>query len=168
VLLLASLSQPEAARVTSVSCTLDASDLHPYDDYADLRLTFNTGCTGRVVSSFRESGSAVWDAQASSDDGVVRAEIMPLTSLEHNGEPIVLPTVAHAMTELERFGYINQLAACAASMADGAGLFMDARFGRFVLDVVCAAYASASRAGEAVAVPFAGPRDRTPHQLWRG
>jgi hypothetical protein len=39
-------------------------------------------------------------------------------------------------------------------------------FGRLVLDVVCAAYTSA-RTGAPEAVPFTGPRDRTPHQLWR-
>jgi predicted dehydrogenase len=168
VLLLASVSHPDAARVTSVSCTLEASDAHPYDDYADLRLAFDTGCTGRVVSSFRETGSAVWDAQASSDNGVVRAEIMPLTSLERNGEPVALPPVTHDVPELDRFGYVNQLAACAASAKARTGSFMNARFGCFVLDVVCAAYASAGRNGAAVAVPFTGPRNRTPHELWRG
>ena len=35
------------------------------------------------------------------------------------------------------------------------------------LDIVAAAYASAST-GDPEAVPFAGPRDRTPHQLWVG
>jgi myo-inositol 2-dehydrogenase / D-chiro-inositol 1-dehydrogenase len=168
VLLLASVSQPDAARVTSVSCTLTGSHAHPYDDLADLRLMFNTGCTGRVVSSFRETGSAVWDAQASSDNGVVRAEIMPRESLERNGETIAIPAAIHTIPELERFGYINQLAQCAASAAAGTGLFMDARFGRLVLDIVCAAYASAGRNGEAVAVPFTGLRNRTPHELWRG
>jgi predicted dehydrogenase len=168
VLLLASVSQPDAARVTSVSCTLTGSAAHPYDDYADLRLTFNTGCTGRVVSSFRETGSAVWDAQASSDSDVVRAEIMPLTALERNGEAIALPPASHTVPELERFGYINQLSTCAASAAAGTGLFMNARFGRLVLDIVCAAYASAALGGEPIPVPFTGPRNRTPHELWKG
>jgi myo-inositol 2-dehydrogenase / D-chiro-inositol 1-dehydrogenase len=168
VLLLASVSQPDAARVTSVSCTLTGSNAHPYDDYADLRLMFNTGCTGRVVSSFRETGSAVWDAQASSDNDVVRADIMPHESLERSGQPIAVPAATHTIPELERFGYINQLAHCAASAAAGTGLFVNARFGRLVLDIVCAAYASAGRNGEAVAVPFTGPRNRTPHELWIG
>ena len=44
---------------------------------------------------------------------------------------------------------------------------MDATFGRTVLDIVCAAYASAAAGGADVAVPFTGPRDRTPLQLWR-
>jgi myo-inositol 2-dehydrogenase / D-chiro-inositol 1-dehydrogenase len=45
---------------------------------------------------------------------------------------------------------------------------LNATFGRLVLDVICAAYASAGNGSTSVAVPFAGPRDRTPLQLWRG
>jgi hypothetical protein len=45
---------------------------------------------------------------------------------------------------------------------------MDAAFGREVLDVVCAAYASAGRGSVLVSVPFAGSRSRTPLELWRG
>ena len=44
---------------------------------------------------------------------------------------------------------------------------MNATFGRHVLEVVCAAYTSAGQAGAPIALPFAGPRDRTPLQLWR-
>jgi len=51
---------------------------------------------------------------------------------------------------------------------DRTGSAMDAAFGRKVLDIVCAAYASAGRGGAPEAVPFTGPRDRTPLQLWRG
>jgi predicted dehydrogenase len=167
VLLVASASRPQPARLRSVRCTLEGSDAHPYDDYADVRLTFDTGCTARVVSSFREAKIPVWDAQASSANGVVRAEIMPTTSLERNGEPVELAPVTHAVPELERFGYIGQLAAFCQDLADNTGSFMNAAFGRFVLDVTCAAYASAGRNGESVAVPFTGPRHRTPHELWR-
>ena len=44
---------------------------------------------------------------------------------------------------------------------------MDAAFGREVLDVVCAAYASAGRGSSLVTVPFAGPRSLSPLELWR-
>jgi hypothetical protein len=44
----------------------------------------------------------------------------------------------------------------------------DAEFGREVLEVLCAGYASAAERGAEVAVPFRGPRDRTPLALWRG
>ena len=43
-----------------------------------------------------------------------------------------------------------------------------AAFGRVVLDVVCAAYASAGAGGTEVPLPFSGRRDRTPLELWRG
>ena len=45
---------------------------------------------------------------------------------------------------------------------------MSASFGRFVLDVTAAAYASAGRGGSPELLPFRGSRDRTPLQLWRG
>ena len=45
---------------------------------------------------------------------------------------------------------------------------MSAAFGREVLQVVMAGYTSAGLAGEPVPLPFTGPRDRTPLQLWRG
>jgi predicted dehydrogenase len=168
VLLVASASRPQPARVASVRCTLEGSDAHPYDEYADVQLTFDTGCTARVISSFREAKIPVWDAQASSATGVVRADIMPATSLERNGEPVPLAPVTHAVPELERFGYIGQLAAFCRNLGDNTGSFMNAAFGRFILDVTCAAYASAGRSGEPVSVPFAGPRNLTPHQIWKG
>ena len=37
-----------------------------------------------------------------------------------------------------------------------------------VLDVGCAAYASAGAGGTEVPLPFSGRRDRTPLELWRG
>jgi hypothetical protein len=45
---------------------------------------------------------------------------------------------------------------------------MSASFGRDVLQVVLAAYRSAGRDSAAEALPFTGPRDRTPLQLWHG
>jgi hypothetical protein len=50
----------------------------------------------------------------------------------------------------------------------GAEPAMSAAFGREVLQIVCAAYTSARHDGEAVPLPFAGSRQLTPLQLWRG
>ena len=63
-------------------------------------------------------------------------------------------------------GYVDQMRALAAATA-GQPSPIDAAFGRRVLDVVCGAYASAGSGGP-VALPFAGSRDRTPLDLWRG
>jgi hypothetical protein len=45
---------------------------------------------------------------------------------------------------------------------------MDATFGRLVLEIACAGYASARDGGALVTVPFSGRRDQTPLELWRG
>ena len=118
------------------------------------------------MASWRET-SPLWDLQAASPTGVVRAELIPAITLEHNGEPVDLPPPARAsIPELESFGYVGQLeVACA--VASGATTDMTAEFGRHVLDIVCAAYTSAGRGGQPEAVPFQGPRDRTPLDLWR-
>jgi len=45
---------------------------------------------------------------------------------------------------------------------------MDVEFGRLILDIVCAAYRSAGHGGTSESVPFTGPRDKTPLELWHG
>ena len=45
---------------------------------------------------------------------------------------------------------------------------MSAAFGREVLQVVLAGYERAGLEGNSVPLPFSGPRDRTPLELWRG
>jgi len=108
----------------------------------------------------------VWDLQASSEASVVRAELMPTVVLEHDGEPVTVgpppPDVQPIVVDL---GYLAQMEALAAAAA-GRPTPIDARFGRLVLDVVCGAYASAGSGGP-VPLPFSGPRDRTPLELWR-
>jgi predicted dehydrogenase len=155
------------AAVIEVRATLSGADDIEVDDHAEVELGFDNGLVARVVASWRES-SPVWDLQAASTSGVVRAELIPSLTLEHNGDPVVLPpTRAGVIPELDSFGYVRQLEV-AADVAAGGGSFVDAEFGRLVLDIVCAAYRSAGRGGERERVPFAGPRDRTPLELWRG
>jgi len=67
----------------------------------------------------------------------------------------------------QQFGYLGQLRALVDDVAAGRRPSMSAAFGRDVLQVVCAAYASAGRSGEEVALPFTGRRDLTPLELWR-
>ena len=61
-----------------------------------------------------------------------------------------------------------QIESFALDLQQGRSPELGAAFGRRILDIVCAAYASAGQGGEWIALPFAGPRDRTPLQLWRG
>ena len=110
----------------------------------------------------------MWDAQASSPDGVVRLELLPRPLLERNGVEVRLPPPPPDLpAPLVELGYLDQLATFAAEVAGGRPPSVGVAFGRSVLDVICAAYASAGAGGAWVPLPFEGPRTRTPLQLWR-
>ncbi len=155
------------ARVVEVRARLEGADDIAVDEHAEVSLRFDTGLEARVVASWRHP-STQWDLQAASADGVVRADLVPSLGLEHDGEPAVVPVTTPDLPvpQLEQFGYLGQLAALGEIVA-GRPPRLGAAFGRDVLDVVCAAYASARRDGRPEAVPFTGPRDRTPVRLWR-
>jgi len=117
-----------------------------------------------VVASWQgDPAQPVWDAQAASATGVLRLELLPQVVLEHDGTPVAVD----AAGLLEQFGYVGQLRAAAEDAAAGRRPVMSAAFGRDVLQVVCAAYTSAGAGGAPIALPFSGPRDRTPLELWR-
>jgi myo-inositol 2-dehydrogenase/D-chiro-inositol 1-dehydrogenase len=154
------------AAVVEVTATLAGADDIAVDEHAVVDLRFDSGLVARVETSWRAE-SPVWDLQVASPTGVVRAELIPAISLEHDGEPVALPSPRDGVIpELDAFGYVRQLET-AVSLSTGATTTMTAAFGRDVLDIVCAAYASAGQNGGAVPVPFPGARDRTPLQLWR-
>jgi myo-inositol 2-dehydrogenase/D-chiro-inositol 1-dehydrogenase len=156
-------------RVTSVRAQIDGAADIDVDDHAEVELTFDTGLVARVVASWRDPDPQ-WDLQAASDRGVVRAELLPVLLLERNGESVALPSMPEGIEvpQVEQFGYRSQLETFLADFGADRAPAMGVEFGRTVLDIVCAAYASAGRGGEPVAVPFAGPRDLTPLQLWQG
>jgi predicted dehydrogenase len=141
------------------------------DDRAEVRVRFTSGLQARVEAAWRHQDT-LWDLQASSATGVVRADLLPIVALEHDGEPVAVPattTPAGLDPKVADLGYVAQMQTLGRAVADGslpAGA-PDAAFGRRVLDVVCGAYASAGSGGP-VPLPFAGPRDRTPLELWRG
>ncbi len=156
------------SKVVSVSATLDGADDHPTDEHAEVTLTFDGGFAATVVSSWRGGEVPEWSVQAASKTGVMRAELLPTLLLEHNGDEIPITPVTGSIPQLEQYGYVAQLEAFLVAFGGHSRPLMDAAFGRDVLDVVCAAYASAREGGTAVPLPFTGPRDRTPLQLWRG
>mgnify|MGYP006270215449 CR=1 FL=1 len=157
------------ARPVSVLARLEGSadGSHPTDEHAEVVVEFDNGLSARIVASWRAPGAPLWDAQAASDSGVVRAELLPAPALEVNGEPITLPAATSRVPAVEHYGYLGEWTAFLDDLERARNSFMDAAFGRMMLDIVCAAYASA-RSGSAERTPFAGPRDRTPLQLWRG
>jgi predicted dehydrogenase len=134
------------------------------DDHAELRIRFDTGLEARIEASWRHP-EPVWDLQASSAEAVVRADLLPRVGLEHNGEPVALsPGPSDVEPHLVELGYVEQVRSLgSARPATGSS---GAAFGRAVLELVCAGYASAA-AGGPVALPFTGPRDRSPFALWR-
>lgn len=153
-------------RVVAVEAELRGGEGHDSDEHAEVLLRFANGFTGRVVASWQAGPDPHWDAQLAGDHGVVRAELLPQQTLEFNGDDVALPKPRTNPPLLETLGYAPQLQALADDVANGREPAMSAAFGREVLHVVLAAYASAG-AAEAVAVPFTGPRDRTPLELWR-
>jgi myo-inositol 2-dehydrogenase/D-chiro-inositol 1-dehydrogenase len=152
-----------------VRANLQGAVDHPVDEHAELQIQFDTGLHARVTASWRGGDTPTWDAQVSAPDGVVRLELLPELLLERNGTEVLLPGIPEGVPrQLEELGYLTQIESFALDLQQGRQPELGAAFGRRVLDVVCAAYASAGRDGGWVDLPFTGPRDRTPLQLWRG
>lgn len=154
-------------RVVAVEAHLRGGDGHDSDEHAEVTLVFASGFRARVVASWQAGPTPQWDAQLAGERGVVRAELLPQQTLEFNGEEVHLPTPGTNPAVLESLGYAPQLRALADDISHGREPAMGAAFGREVLHVVLAAYASAGAAGRPEAVPFTGARDRTPLELWR-
>ena len=142
-------------------------DPSPLDEHADVRVRFDTGLSVHLVASHRGETTPMWDAQAASPTGVVRAELAPAPALEVNGDPVPLPTPTSRLPALEQVGYRGEWAAFVEDLRRGRRPVMDLTFGRMMLDLICAGYASA-RTGRPERTPFSGPRDLTPLQLWHG
>jgi predicted dehydrogenase len=156
------------ARPVELRAVLEGAADHPVDEHADVTIRFDSGLYARVVVSWREP-TPTWDAQASSPDGVVRLELVPRVHLERNGTEVRLPAVpAGVPAQLEEMGYLPQIEAFARDLIGTRQPEVGAAFGRSVLDLICAGYQSAGAGGAWVDLPFDGPRDRTPLELWRG
>jgi len=150
-----------------VSAQLSSERVDGADDHAELRLRFASGLVATLVVSWR-GDEVVWDAQAASDTGVLRLELLPELLLEADGEPVPVPSRYEVPDpRIEHLGYVDQLREIAGvdeGAAEEAGQSLDAA--RRVLEVICAAYASAGRDGDEVALPFDGDRTATPLRLW--
>jgi len=168
VVLLADAGPGGRDQVVSVRAQLEGADDVAVDVHADLTLSFASGLHARVETSWRDP-VPVLDFQAASDDGVVRAELIPHVAIERNGDALALPAPRPGVSDprLDQFGYVTQLEDFLSDFAEGQAPQIGAEFGRLVLEITCAGYASAGAGGQPVTLPFTGPRDRTPLQLWR-
>lgn len=156
------------AEPISVTAALSSTRLDGADDDAELALTFPGGLVVQVHCSWTAAEPS-WTIQAASDTGTVVVELMPELRLEHNGVEIELPATSDDQPELRlvEFGYVAQLNGILDVTQGRGGNLCPLGFAREVLSVTCAAYASAA-ADAPVDLPWRGPRDRTPLQLWRG
>jgi myo-inositol 2-dehydrogenase/D-chiro-inositol 1-dehydrogenase len=156
------------ARPVEVRAVLEGADDHPVDEHAQVTIQFDTDLQARVLASWRGTDQPVWDAQASSPDGVVRLELLPEVTVERDGIEVPRPDLPDGVpAALVELGYLGQMQDFAADIVGGRVPSLGPAFGRSVLDLTCAAYASAGQDGAWVDLPFAGPRNRTPLQLWR-
>lgn len=119
------------------------------------------------VAHDRAAGPA-WDLQVAGTVGVVRAELLPMMRLEVNGDEVPSASITEADDAMVLLGYTDLLREAASDRPVDPDRYLGATFGAEVLGVVSAAAASAARGGEAVALPFDGPRWLAPDALLRG
>ncbi len=157
------------AMPVAVSATFEASDDIEVEDRASVRLRFDTGLVAELEVSWCEP-EPVWDLQAASDSGVVWFELLPEVTVERSGEAVPLPPLperSEVAPQILEFGYVEQLRAVESAWHGRHHTeISDVYLGRTLLEIVCAASLSAA-SGDEVPLPYEGPRDRTPIELWR-
>lgn len=168
-----------ASPARAVNAELASNRPDGADDWARVTIRFASGLSAQVEVSWRgasgqraasdDGDDAEWSLQAAWPDSVVRLEFSPEPLLEVNGEPVpvALPrrSVAPVDPRLESLGYVEQLVDLAREEPRSS---QSVEAARDVLEVICAAYASAGRDGSEVPLPFEGDRSLTPLQHWRG
>jgi predicted dehydrogenase len=149
------------AGADAVGVTAELSSTRPdgADDDAHVTIRFASGLVAAVDVSWT-TPEADWTLQAAGEDGVVLLQLFPDVTVEVDGDQVALVArhTSAADPALEQFGYVDQLLD-----VDHAQTAPDARD---VLEVICAAYASAGAGGTEVPLPFTGDRSLTPMQLW--
>ena len=167
-MLVARLAGMGAPQSVTASIGLDANGL---DDTADVAIEFVEGRTAHVHADWQSESVTSQEFQLAGEAGVLRSETDPRLSLEFNGEQVRLPVAKVADEQhrpLHEFGVVSMLKTIAAAFDAGTLPYaFTLAFGRDVLEVIVAAYASAG-CHEPVALPFDGDRNATPQQLLAG
>jgi len=143
------------------------------DVHADVRLRFEGGVEARVeVSWCAEAGRA--GARVEGDDARLELDLEPHSRLvlQRGSAEERLPWSgcerASSAGWAVKMGYVQELEAFLAAFRAGEEPRPDVSEGRAILEMTTAAYASAGRGGEEVALPFIGDLRKTPYQQWRG
>lgn len=158
------------AAPVGVRATLHSRRDDSADDLAEVEVRFDSGLVAEVVVSWRAEADPAWTLEAAAPDGVVRLELLPAVVLELDGADATPAPSIEGLPDpmLESLGYAGQLRGIVDAAAGRGGRVCPLGFGRAVLELTCAAYASAGAGGAEVAMPWSGDRDATPMQLWRG
>lgn len=139
------------------------------DDEARVELRLASGARA-VLELNGRADAALWDLQVAAEHSVLRLELQPDPHLEQLGVDLPRPPRRYGGVEpaqLELFGYLDQALESEPELGAGRAPYVGVRFGRYVLDVICAAYRSAGT-DSPEPLPFGGPRHRSPWELWHG
>ncbi len=164
-LTLRTAAESGAGRPMSLSSVIvDAGTRH---EHGTIKVRFESGLVATIVARWQPHTAPDWDLQASSASAVLRAELYPSPTLEHNGGLVSIDASIRAggPSLVDDYGYAPQLKRFWTNIRTGRPVPATSRLGRQVLDVICAAHWSAGRDAIDVPLPFAGPRDRTPAEL---
>jgi predicted dehydrogenase len=145
--------------------TAVVTDASTEREHATVRLHFTSGLVATIVVGWQPGATPDWDVQASSASAVLRAELYPRPSLEHNGESMGVGARPLGPSLVDDYGYAPQLKRFWTNIRTGRPVPATSQLGRQVLDVISAAHWSAGRKAIEVPLPFSGPRDRTPRDL---
>jgi len=162
----------EAGAGSPASLTAVVADAGTDHEHATVKLQFASGLRSTVVVGWQQGATPDWDLQASSASGVLRVDLYPTPTLEHNGDPVSIGSAVRApgvnLVEnalVQDYGYAPQLKRLWTNIRTGRPVPATSRFGRQILEIIAAAHWSAGRNAIEVPLPFAGPRDRSPAQL---
>ena len=158
----------EAGAGGPISLTAVIDDTVSRIAHGTIKLRFESGLLATISARWQPDLPPDWDLQASSASAVLRADLCPSPTLEHNGEAVNvgLPFRFEAPSLVEGYGYAAQLKRFWTNIRTGRPIPATSRLGRQVLEVICAAYWSAGRNAMEVPLPFTGPRDMSPAELF--
>ena len=152
------------ARPVEVRAVLEGADDHPVDEHAEVTLQLDTGAQAGSMASWRGAEHA----RVGRPGLLPRRRGAPRAGPPHRSSSATAPRCrlparpTACRPPLVDLGYLGQLECVrAATSPRDAPRRSGPAFGRTVLDITCAAYASAAEGGAWVPLPFDGPPE--PH-----